>query len=84
METIENPLQIVWNESDLPDVSSVPRDCSALVWIVDEKDKLLMITVAMPWADNLNPLRWCDSSRYPLAGYYSLRSKIKYWSWIRI
>lgn len=101
----EQPGQIVWNDGDLPDVHTVPKDCCILAWFVNDfpggpdsqewKDlkrhwpeappweevhgKLRRIECVHPWENDLNPLRWCDSSCHPI-GY---QEKVKYWAWIQ-
>lgn len=39
---------------------------------------LLRITTVHPWEDNLNPLRWCDSSCHPI-GYHE---RVTWHAWI--
>lgn len=103
---INHPNDLHWIEGDLPDVHMVPKNCSILVWFVNDfpdgpesqewKDflrycvieqniswedihgKLRRISVIHPWSDQLNPLRWCDSSGHPI-GY---QEKAKYWAWV--
>lgn len=41
--------------------------------------KLARIEMVMPHQDDLNPLRWCDSSGHPVG----LVERVQYWAWIR-
>jgi len=44
----------------------------------EHNGKLRRIEMCHPWMDNLNPLRWCDSSGMPV-GYHE---KAGFWAWL--
>lgn len=44
----------------------------------DHNGKLRRIEICFPHEDDLNPLRWCDSSQHPI-GYHE---KVAHWSWL--
>lgn len=90
---MDHPSELEWIDGDLPDVHSVPKWCSVLVWFVtdcgeeereafegerEHNGKLRRISACSPYENDLNPLRWCDSSCHPI-GYHE---KVAHWSWI--
>ena len=92
---MNHPNELEWIEGDLPDVHTVPKDCSVLVWFVnnitqkewdrcaemshnypdmippspDFNGHLIRIEMCSPHGNDLNPIRWCDSSQHPI-GYH--------------
>lgn len=98
---MKHPREIEWIDGDLPDVHTVPKGSSVLVWFVnaiteeewdrcarmssstaplppDHNGQLCRIETCFPYENDLNPLRWCDSSCHPI-GYHE---KVVHWSWI--
>ena len=77
---ISNPDEIKWNDTPLPDVHSVDSTAAILAWIVSEAGTLSHIKTIYPYEDNLNPLRWCFGSTWPLGMLGDVT--VKYWAWI--
>lgn len=75
---ITHPDEVDWIEGDLPDVASVHYKCVVLCWMVTDEGKLGNIMMAVPHKDKLNPLKWCDTSGFPLGNF----GKVKYWAWV--
>ena len=98
---MKHPSEIKWIEGDLPDVHTVNKNCSVLVFFVnnitkeeyeqcvrmsphnlpyspDHNGKLRRIEMCFSHKDDLNSLRWCDSSVMPI-GYHE---KVAYWAWL--
>ena len=75
------PQDLEWIEGDLPDVATVPKNSWYLVWIVGvESKELWTILTVHPWENELNPLRWCDSSSFPLGGTLLAEAEVAYWA----
>src|SRR5579863_10394796 len=68
------PTDVEWNKGPLPPVESVPFDCVLVVWLHD------YIGLMIPWGDNMNPLRWCDSSYFPRWG---ITMPEGWWAWVK-
>ena len=73
---LSNPNQLKWNTGQPPDVKTVPKDCSILIWIVHE-GKIAILTVR-PWQNIHNPLIWADQDGYPLI----FKERVAYWAWL--
>lgn len=59
---LPDPQTLVWTDGPLPPVDAVPKDHLIIVWCD------YYVGLAGPHGDNLNPVRWCDRSGFPLAG----------------
>ena len=54
------PLDYDWMYGTIPKVENVPYDCMYFVWSDTYKGYVF------PHGDNLNPVRWCSDSYYPI------------------
>jgi len=54
-----DPREWDWQFGPIPPVEDVAYDC---VIMLTNKVYAGLVT---PWGNNMNPLRWCDSSRHP-------------------
>lgn len=45
----------------------------------EDNGKIRRIVMCLPYKNDLNPLRWCDSSCHPV-GYHE---RVAHWTWLR-
>jgi hypothetical protein len=66
---IKHPKDLVWHDGPLPDITTVSKNSWFLVWVIMiESQELAFVEMVHPYENELNPLRWCDSSGFPLGG----------------
>lgn len=76
---------LAWFVNDFPggpdskEWNDVLRYCTSPLKWEDVHEKLRRIELIHPWENDLNPLRWCDSSCHPIG----FQEKVKYWAWVR-
>jgi len=76
---VNHPDEIRWQEKDLPDIHTISKNSRLLIWIVDQDNNLVNISIAYAWENELNSLRWSTSSGFPVG---SSDTRVKYWAWI--
>jgi hypothetical protein len=73
---IKSPLELEWQEGEVPPVSEVPYDCRILFW--GDYGGYENVGVIRPWGDNLNPLRWhCDMP------HWGFEQPKGWWAWLK-
>lgn len=56
----KSPAEVTWQHGPLPPVETVPHDCVLVLWAPH------YVGLVIPWGNDLNWLRWCDHSLFPL------------------
>lgn len=68
-----SPTKAEWQHGPLPCVDDVAYDCRIALW------SPRYIGIVLPHGDPLNPVRWSDSSMFPLWG---IEPPIGWWAWL--
>jgi len=80
---------LAWFVNDFPggpdskewkDIVKWHQQCGQDKWKwEDVHNHLRRIEMVHPWKDDLNPLRWCDSSCHPIG----CQERVIHWAWLR-
>lgn len=64
---LPDPRSLVWTDDPLPALTTIPRDYMVMIWSDG------YVGLAAPHGDDLNPVRWCDRSGFPLTMLLKIR-----------